>query len=57
MEYGTQRTGRGNTNAKFYEEHEEEIRASFTKKHIECDTSGLIRKNHLRPRMVGGVSL
>lgn len=45
------------TVAKFYEEHEDEIRAAFTRKTILCDTRGLIRKHPLRPRAVVGESL
>lgn len=45
------------TAAKYYEENEDEIRAAFTKKHIDCDTEKLIKKNPLRPRMVEGKSL
>ena len=45
------------TVAKFYEEHEEEIRAAFTGEMILCDTRGLKRKHPLRPRAVVGESL
>ena len=45
------------TVAKTYEEHELEIRAAFTRQTILCDTSGLIKKNPLRPRAVVGESL
>lgn len=45
------------TVAKTYEEHEPEIRAAFTRQTILCDTSGLVKKNPLRPRAVVGESL
>ncbi|MDO4861710.1 MAG: ImmA/IrrE family metallo-endopeptidase [Eubacteriales bacterium] len=45
------------TVAKFYEEHEEEIRVAFTGETILCDTRGLKRKHPLRPRAVVGESL
>lgn len=45
------------TVAKFYEEHEEEIRVAFTGETILCDTRGLKRKYPLRPRAVVGESL
>ena len=45
------------TVAKFYEEHEEEIRELFTQKYIECDTRDLIKKYPRRPIAVVGESL
>ena len=45
------------TVAKYYDANEDEIRAAFTKKHIDCDTEKLIKKNPLRPRVVEGKSL
>lgn len=42
--------------AQDYEKNEEEIRANFTRKHIECNVSDLVRKNPLRPSSVSGES-